>query len=113
MTQVAEKLHPWVAAGRPSGGPRWLHDLRERAAVTFTTLGFPTVRDEDWRFTNVAPITAGDFRIAPAAPAPSVSVDALPYASTAALRLVVVNGRYSPELSRVEGLPRGVQAGSL
>jgi Fe-S cluster assembly protein SufD len=26
---------------------------------------------------------------------------------------VVVNGRYSPELSRVSGLPRGVTAGSL
>jgi Fe-S cluster assembly protein SufD len=113
MAQLAEKLHPWVAEGRPVGGPRWLQELRERAASTFTTLGFPTVRDEDWRFTNVAPITAGDFRIATASSASSTSVDGLPYAETAALRLVVVNGRYSPELSRLEGLPRGVQAGSL
>ena len=29
MTQLAEKLHPWVASGRPAGGPRWLQDLRE------------------------------------------------------------------------------------
>jgi Fe-S cluster assembly protein SufD len=64
MTQLAEKLHPWVASGRPGGGPRWLQDLRERGAGTFSALGFPTVRDEEWRFTNVAPITAGDFQLA-------------------------------------------------
>ena len=63
MTQLAEKLHPWVASGRPAGGPRWLQDLRERGA-TFSSLGFPTVRDEEWRFTNVAPITGGDFQLA-------------------------------------------------
>ena len=33
MTQVAEKLQPWLAAieQRPQGGPRWLQDLRDRA----------------------------------------------------------------------------------
>jgi hypothetical protein len=61
VTQLAEKLQPWVAAleQRPSGGPRWLQDLRDRAAARFTALGFPTVRDEEWRFTNVAPIAVG------------------------------------------------------
>ena len=113
MAQLAEKLHPWVADGRPGGGPRWLQELRERAASTFTSLGFPTVRDEEWRFTSVAPITAGDFRVAPASSASRSTVDDLPYATIAPLRLVVVNGRYVPELSRVDSLPRGVQAGSL
>jgi Fe-S cluster assembly protein SufD len=113
MTQLAEKLHPWVAEGRPAGGPRWLQDLRERAAATFTSLGFPTVRDEEWRFTNVAPITAGEFRPATPASLSAASLDAVPYAGIAQLRLVVVNGRFAPELSRLTGLPRGLQAGSL
>ena len=114
MTQLAEKLHPWVASGRPAGGPRWLQDLRERGAATFSSLGFPTVRDEEWRFTNVAPITAGDFELAAASTAISPArADQLPYAASAPHRVVVVNGRYSPELSRVSGLPRGVTAGSL
>ena len=114
MTQLAEKLHPWVASGRPAGGPRWLQDLRDRGAATFTSLGFPTVREEEWRFTNIAPIAAVDFQ--PAAVSTGLSaaeVDALPYAGAANHRVVVVNGRYSPELSRVNGLPRGVKAGSL
>jgi Fe-S cluster assembly protein SufD len=114
MTQLAEKLHPWVAAGRPADGPRWLQDLRERGASTFTSLGFPTVRDEEWRFTNIAPIAAIDFQHAgPATVVSAAQIDALPYAGSAPHRIVVVNGRYSSELSRVNGLPRGVKAGSL
>ena len=32
-----------------------------RAPARFAALGFPTVRDEEWRFTNVAPIAAAEF----------------------------------------------------
>jgi Fe-S cluster assembly protein SufD len=113
MAQLAEKLHPWVAEARPAGGPRWLQDLRERGAATFTSLGFPTVRDEEWRYTNVAPIAAGEFQPASVATVGAAAVEALPYASATALRLVVVNGRFAPELSRLTALPRGLRAGSL
>jgi Fe-S cluster assembly protein SufD len=113
MTQVAEKLHPWVAAGRPSGGPRWLQDLRERSAVTFTTLGFPTVRDEEWRFTNVAPIVAGDFTLATLDSGVTAARVADSLYGSAPQLVVIVNGHYSPELSHTSGLPRGVRAGSL
>jgi Fe-S cluster assembly protein SufD len=112
MTQVAEKLHPWVAVSRPSGGPRWLHELRERAAVRFSALGFPTVRNEEWRFTNVAPIANGEFTIAGQATIASGEADAFLFGD-AAHRIVIVNGRFVPELSRVEGLPTGVRVGSL
>ncbi len=111
ITQVADKLQPWLDQ-RPQAGPRWLQDLRDRAATRFAALGFPTVRDEDWRFTNVAPIAAIDFEPAPHAPVSLAVIDALPYASLS-LRLVVVNGRFSAELSRLVGLPPGVRAGSL
>ncbi|MEO6213528.1 MAG: Fe-S cluster assembly protein SufD [Vicinamibacterales bacterium] len=114
MTPVAEKLQPWIAAleQRPHSGPRWLQDLRDRAASRFAALGFPTVREEDWRFTNVSPIARTDFRTAPAALVTAAEIDALPYASVP-LRLVVLNGRFSAELSRLLDLPGGVRAGSL
>jgi Fe-S cluster assembly protein SufD len=114
MTQLAEKLQPWIAAieERPQDGPRWLRDARDRAAARFAALGFPTVRDEEWRFTNVAPIASKEFR--PAGPV-SVSmdqIDSLPYGQSP-FRLVLVNGRFSAELSRLKDLPHGVRAGSL
>ncbi len=114
MSQVADKLQPWLAAleQRPQGGPRWLQDLRDRGAARFATLGFPSVRDEEWRFTNVAPLAAIEFRQAAPVTDIAAELDALPYANVG-WRLVIVNGRFSPELSRLLDLPKGVRAGSL
>jgi Fe-S cluster assembly protein SufD len=114
MAQVMEKLQPWLAAldQRPRGGSRWLQDLRDQAASRFVELGFPTVRDEEWRFTNVAPIASSEFRLAPPARLEPAALDTFIY-SDAPFRLVLVNGRFSPELSRTSGLPTGVRFGSL
>ena len=116
MTQVIEKLQPWLATveQRPHGGPRWLQDLRDRAAARFTALGFPTVRDEEWRFTNVAPIAAAEFRPTGADAVHATEAELSGYLySDAAIRVVVVNGQYVPALSRTAGLPAGVRVGSL
>jgi Fe-S cluster assembly protein SufD len=114
MPQVAEKLQPWLAAldERPRGGSRWLQDLRDHAASRFVELGFPSVRDEDWRFTNVAPIASSEFRPAPAAQLSADDLDTFLYAG-ARFRLVLVNGRFSAELSRTSGMPAGFRFGSL
>jgi Fe-S cluster assembly protein SufD len=114
MTQVVDKLQPWitVVAQRPHGAARWLQDVRDKAASRFAALGFPTVRDEDWRFTNVAPVAATDFRPAAAVAVTADELEALPYGNLP-FRIVVVNGRFSAELSRLHDLPRGMRAGSL
>ena len=114
MAQVADRLQPWLVTldARPRGGSRWLQDLRDHAASRFVELGFPTVRDEEWRFTNVAPIASTEFRQAPAARIDAHALDAFVYAD-APFRLVIVNGRVAPELSRTSGLPTGMRFGSL
>ncbi|MGI8812562.1 MAG: Fe-S cluster assembly protein SufD [Pyrinomonadaceae bacterium] len=45
--------------------PQWLRDIRKRAFDEFSFAGFPTVKNEDWKYTNVAPIIAGDWKIDP------------------------------------------------
>ena len=114
MAQVAEKLQPWLAAldERPRGGARWLQDLRDHAASRFVELGFPSVRDEEWRFTNVSPIASTEFRLAPPSKLDPAVLGTFLYAD-APFRLVIVNGRFSPELSRTSGLPAGLKFGSL
>jgi Fe-S cluster assembly protein SufD len=115
MAQVVEKLQPWLAAieRRPQGGPRWLQDLRDRGATRFAALGFPTVRDEEWRFTNVSPIANAEFVPATdAPPAAEQNLDDLVYGD-APNRIVVLNGRFQAKLSRVNALPHGVRVGSL
>jgi Fe-S cluster assembly protein SufD len=93
--------------------PVWLAQLRERGMQRFDELGFPTIHDEDWRFTNVAPIATREFQ---SAPAPSLdAADLAPFAIDGldAVQLVFVNGRFAPGLSRLRELPKGVTAGSL
>ena len=41
----------------------WLRSVREEGIAKFSELGFPTPRDEDWRFTNVAPIARAEFEL--------------------------------------------------
>ena len=114
MTQVAEKPAVFASAldQRPQGGPRWLDDLRARGAARFAALGIPTVRDEEWRFTNVSAIGAVDF--SPAGQISGTADRLVGFAYTdAPVRLVIVNGRFDTTLSRTKGLPQGVHAGSL
>jgi len=50
--------------------PEWLIALRRKAFDSFTEKGFPTVRQENWKYTNVAPITNEKWAIEPAASQP-------------------------------------------
>jgi Fe-S cluster assembly protein SufD len=43
--------------------PAWLRDIRREAMGTFERLDFPTMKDEDWHFTNVAPIAEKMFAL--------------------------------------------------
>jgi len=43
--------------------PEWLKDLREKAFAYFTENGFPTPKDEEWKYTNVASLPISNFRI--------------------------------------------------
>lgn len=104
--------HARFLRGRGETAPGWLKDLRERARASFERLGFPTVRQEEWRFTNVAPIANGAFRLAEGTPtngAALVSRTSVPDA----IRLVLLNGRFAPELSRLGEVPSGLKVGSL
>ena len=116
---VAERLdavlaeHARFVQGRGTSAPAWLRDLRERAAARFRTLGFPTVRQEEWRFTNVAPIAETPFRLAEKTPTNAADLVARVRFPECAARIVVLNGQFAPELSSLDKLPRGLVAGSL
>ncbi|HKO14164.1 MAG TPA: hypothetical protein VJV22_19505, partial [Acidobacteriaceae bacterium] len=55
-TWVQSWLDAYTEAGKNAPGPAWLKQLREEAFSRFCDQGFPTTRDEDWRFTNVAAV---------------------------------------------------------
>ena len=96
-------------------GQSWLEPIRRAAIARFGELGFPTTKDEDWRFTSVAPIAKTAFTRpgdGQADPGPR-ALDPFVFSGLECCRLVFVNGRYSAALSSIGSLPVGVKVGSL
>jgi Fe-S cluster assembly protein SufD len=96
--------------------PSWVFPLRKAAMSRFAELGFPTLHDEDWRFTNVAPIAQLPFKptleytrngLTPAA----LSKES--FSQLKASRLVFVNGHFAKEFSTILPQADGVKVGSL
>jgi Fe-S cluster assembly protein SufD len=81
----------------------------------FEREGFPVSRDEEWRFTPIAPIARGVFQpgTSPAVPFPRDDAEALAYGPESWPQLVFVNGRFAPEISNTPSLPTGVVVLSL
>ncbi len=63
MTAVSEIIGQWLEqfTNQPAADP-WLQMLREKGFQRFSEMGFPSTHDEEWRFTNVAPIARSTFR---------------------------------------------------
>jgi Fe-S cluster assembly protein SufD len=89
-----------------SGEPEWLRDGREAAFVAFSGLGFPTTRHEEWRFTNVGPLSRTRFVAPPVRRVERAAIAAALFGD--APRLVLVDGAVAPELSDLSALPAGV-----
>jgi len=91
-----------------------MEPIRQDAAQRFAKLGFPTTRDEDWRFTNVSTIAKTQFSAAPfdLSGWGEEQREQLLAPYEGGLRLVFINGRYSPELSSLQ-LARGIEATPL
>jgi Fe-S cluster assembly protein SufD len=101
----------------PSGEPEWLGMRRRRGLARFAEQGFPNRRSEAWRYIDLRALEekpmlpAGAVRaVAGAAIRNQLASIAF---SEAAYRLVLVDGRYAPELSTAEGLPSGIWLGGM
>jgi Fe-S cluster assembly protein SufD len=117
MVAVKEEKHIYLSnfarleKGLPEGSPSWLQRLRKAAMKRFTELGFPTSRNEDWKFTSVAPIAKIPFRPAASAARDDLTAEMLQQAAcniSDVIQLVFANGQYVPRLSAPHALPDGV-----
>jgi Fe-S cluster assembly protein SufD len=121
MSTVTNPQNPFVAeydafeAATARDGHESIRSLRRSAIARFAELGLPTVREEEWRFTSIAPVAKTRFRLAGDAPKEltpgDVSLAGVPGLDS--VELVLINGRFAPELSSLAGLPRGVIVSSL
>ena len=97
--------------------PEWLEPIRRAAADRFARTGFPSTREEEWRFTPVTPIAQTSWRPAGAGGGgEEIAREQLApfvFGHQEWCTLVFVNGEYTPRLSFAGHLPPGVVVTSL
>jgi len=91
--------------------PAALAPRRRRAFDHFASVGFPTTRQEDWRFTPVAPIAGQSWELGRAGtPTPLAAESLAPFrfGSSEWTTLVFVDGVFHPGLSKRPTPPEGL-----
>jgi len=104
MSALAPYLEGFKAQAQAIG---WLQSLRQESLTRAETRGFPSQRDEAWKYTSTAPVEKRGFK-------PAASTVTLDSATLAKLLIpgldcphaVFVNGRFAAGLS---DLPKGVR----
>jgi Fe-S cluster assembly protein SufD len=113
VTETYQRQFDAFAANGGRDGPSWLPGLRRAAMDEFARVGFPTSRDEEWRFTPVSPIAQARFELATPVPVDASALGPFLFGHAEWPQLVFVNGKLARELSSVPALPAGVRVGSL
>jgi Fe-S cluster assembly protein SufD len=109
--ETAAYVGAFRAQPRREHEPHWLLTRREAALANFAEKGFPTRRDEAWRFTNLRSLERTTFLPASGGVAAPGMLERYRLAGPTH-RLVLVNGRFAPELSALDPLPAGVTLAS-
>lgn len=89
-----------------------LHQIRKDAIKNFSELSFPTVREEEWKYTNIAPLLKYNFKpVDPKVETQEVNkeqINKFLFESLEHSLLVFVNGHFSEELSNVKDLEKNI-----
>src|ERR1051325_6117832 len=112
---TAQYVEKFGELERSPSQPAWLPP-RKAGIASFAEQGFPTLKHEDWRFTNVAPIEKLPFHAAQAGNVNGAETKTLKDAAFTKLggnRLVFVNGFFSANLSEIKLVSGGVKIENL
>jgi Fe-S cluster assembly protein SufD len=117
MTALASRYaaeYQTVVAALPGQTLAWLTALRGEALEQFSAQGFPSPREEEWRYTNVSAIEKKLFSPATLVTASAVDSDWLKsYQLEDAWSVVLVDGHFSAELSVLDDLPENISVMSM
>ncbi|MEK6552711.1 MAG: Fe-S cluster assembly protein SufD, partial [Bacteroidota bacterium] len=94
----------------------FLHDIRKNALNSLAELSFPTNRNEEWKYTNVAPILKHNFIPAMISIVPKFRKEEIKpflFKDFDYHLIVFINGLFAEELSEIGNLPKGVVVDGL
>ncbi|NOT10650.1 MAG: Fe-S cluster assembly protein SufD [Methylococcaceae bacterium] len=102
-----------IAATLPGQALVWLKELRADALEKFSAHGFPSPREEEWRYTNVSVIEKKLFAtVSRETPLPKLQVVDAEWLKSFQLEdtwsVVLIDGHFSAEFSDLDGLPETV-----
>ena len=78
-----------------------VHAVRRQALARFAELGFPTVRHEEWKHTNIMPIVGVDYALFPPSELTRADIEPFLLSDVESNTLVFVNGSFAAHLSSV------------
>ena len=78
-----------------------LHQLRRAALKQFEQLGFPTIRHEEWKYSNVNGLLKEEFGLDATSTLTAEDLSPLEIPNLEGNILYFINGIYHPELSRI------------
>src|SRR5260370_42344889 len=117
---VKPEARPYLEAfgrDRHKNDPDWLAGYRNRSLARFAEQGFPSRRSEAWRYVDLRSLelrpmlpAGGETAVVTSAVRAQLAEIGL---AEPAYRLVLVNGSFAPELSRLDHLPPGVWLGPM
>jgi Fe-S cluster assembly protein SufD len=103
--EAAPALPGWIeAAADPVSGPDWLAERRRDGLERFAAAGFPSRRDEAWKYTDLKLVSRRSFAVLPGGPLEVPAIEGLDCPA-----LAFVNG----QLAGAQHLPAGVAVMSL
>jgi Fe-S cluster assembly protein SufD len=109
MSLTKEQCFEQLLLGKTVKSEGWLERIRNEALEHAVTLNFPSARHDDWRFTDLSSLFMHGFH-----PVDSYAKlnpgDIEKFQIPGAVRLVFVDGCYSPELSDLKNGEAGVTA---
>lgn len=82
--------------------------FKKSAFDQLMTEGFPTRRDEDWKYTNVAPILKEAYRFGVSSDLSQKEFDQFLFEGLDAVIVAIVNGVLDEKLSKLDGMPSGL-----
>ncbi len=93
--------HAAIKDQLPGASLNWLNASRDVALATFEEKGFPDLKIEDWKYTDVRPIEKRLFKLAQKAnhPIDAATINTCLCKDMACHLMVFVDGRYSQNLS--------------
>ncbi len=59
VTQFSEEFEKFIAANADDA----ISEMRRNAFAAFSELGFPSLKNEDWKYTNIAPVAGGQWSV--------------------------------------------------